>query len=256
VYTFAAFLAQPRGGELLREKWAINPAFNVGILTGRASELVAVDIDGPEGRALLLSILKGVIPPTWKFRTGGGGWRLLYRWPRQWPCKGRSFNTEGKPLTIKADGGMTLMPPSRHSSGGQYVWTEGYAPRERPLALTPGGLMELLAPFGPYPEDRKPPPSLSHGAGSGPGELLARARAWVSSFKPAVSGQNGHTQAFTLACALVHGWHLDKETAFALMRDLWNPRCEPPWPDAELRRKIDQAAQEGSYPDLRSGRSR
>ena len=42
-----------------------------------------------------------------------------------------------------------------------------------------------------------------------------------------------------MAIALVHGLHA--EPAYQLLRDVYNPKCSPPWNDAELRHKISSA---------------
>lgn len=40
----------------------------------------------------------------------------------------------------------------------------------------------------------------------------------------------------------MHGFGLDEQTALDLLRSEYNPRCEPPWSDAELLHKVSDAA--------------
>lgn len=78
--------------------------------------------------------------------------------------------------------------------------------------------------------------------------VLDRARKYLACIEPAISGQRGHDTTFRAACALVHGFDLPKTDALALLRDEYNPRCQPPWSEAELRHKVQSA---GELPGVR-----
>jgi len=67
-----------------------------------------------------------------------------------------------------------------------------------------------------------------------------RVRKYLAKCEPAVSGQHGHNTTFAAACALVHGFALDPETAYPFLAE-YNTRCEPPWTEHDLRRKLAQA---------------
>jgi putative DNA primase/helicase len=67
-----------------------------------------------------------------------------------------------------------------------------------------------------------------------------RARLYLAKVDPAVSGQGGHNQTFKTACKIGPGFDLDPEVAMELMRE-WSERCDPPWSDAELQHKVDDA---------------
>lgn len=62
-----------------------------------------------------------------------------------------------------------------------------------------------------------------------------------------VHGQRDHYQhaTYAAATALVHGFGLDLTAAFRLLWNEYNPRCQPPWSERELRHKVDDA---GSKP--------
>jgi RecA-family ATPase len=70
--------------------------------------------------------------------------------------------------------------------------------------------------------------------------LLERAALWLAKVPPAISGSGGHSQTYTAAVGLVHGFGLSDTDAFALLSD-WNRSCQPPWQDRELLHKIRQA---------------
>jgi hypothetical protein len=57
---------------------------------------------------------------------------------------------------------------------------------------------------------------------------------------PAVSGQHGHTATLAAARCLVWDWGLSESEALPYLK-VYNERCEPPWSEAELERKLKQA---------------
>ena len=67
-----------------------------------------------------------------------------------------------------------------------------------------------------------------------------RARRYLERCEPAVAGEKGHGKTFKVACKVV-AFDLPPEVAFRLLRDVYNPRCQPPWEDAELQHKVDDA---------------
>ena len=69
---------------------------------------------------------------------------------------------------------------------------------------------------------------------------IERARAWLASVPGAVSGQNGHSQTFTAATGLIHGFELSQSDALTLLQE-WNQKCSPKWSESELNHKIRQA---------------
>lgn len=73
-------------------------------------------------------------------------------------------------------------------------------------------------------------------------DIERRAAAYLDRMPPAISGSGGHGQAYAAATAMVHGFGIDPAVAFALLRDRYNSRCQPPWTDKELMHKIDDAA--------------
>lgn len=72
------------------------------------------------------------------------------------------------------------------------------------------------------------------------GSLIERARAYIRKEPPAISGQHGHDRAFHVACVLVKDFGLGLEDALAAIQE-WNATCQPPWSEAELRHKLEDA---------------
>jgi hypothetical protein len=73
-----------------------------------------------------------------------------------------------------------------------------------------------------------------------------RARRYVSRVPGAVSGQGGHQATWLVALALVRGFGLPAEVAYEILASDFNPRCEPPWSERELRHKVESAARDAT----------
>jgi hypothetical protein len=214
------------------------------------SGLVAFDVDGDTGEEELLRIFKGDIPQTLGFRSGRGGRRIFLRLPPGVAYPRPVLGVNRAKLDFLSVGSQTVMPPSAHASGALYEWVYGWHP-ERPLIVeaTP----ELLAAV----ERARGKRSLPGGGARGPAlaiddqaRQVVRARADILTWDVCVSGQGGDKTIFNKCCRLIHGYELSVETAFALMNEGWNQRCEPPWSDAELRHHLEGARDRGSHPRI------
>jgi hypothetical protein len=70
---------------------------------------------------------------------------------------------------------------------------------------------------------------------------IQRGKNYLAKMPPAVSGHGGHNATFAAACVLVRGFALSEEDAYDILVSDFNPRCEPPWAEWELRHKIRSA---------------
>lgn len=71
--------------------------------------------------------------------------------------------------------------------------------------------------------------------------IAERASKYLAKMEPSVSGQGGHNAAFKAACALVLGFDMTTDQAYNLLASEFNPRCQPPWSEKELRHKVESA---------------
>jgi hypothetical protein len=78
-------------------------------------------------------------------------------------------------------------------------------------------------------------------------DVMERARRYVETMDPAISGAHGHDATFEVAVAIVRGFAIDPDDGLDLMRE-YNKRCKPRWRDSDLRRKLDQAATRSRRP--------
>lgn len=49
--------------------------------------------------------------------------------------------------------------------------------------------------------------------------ITDRARRYIATCPPAISGSGGHAQTYTVAVALTHGFRLPREDALAILRE-------------------------------------
>lgn len=113
-----------------RRWWDHGPA-NLGIVTGKISGLVVLDIDGERGRH---SLQGRELPVTPVARTGAG-WHYYFTHPGR-----RVENAVGilPGVDLRGDGGYVVAPPSVHQSGQRYEWM--LDPWGTPLAPLPDWL--------------------------------------------------------------------------------------------------------------------
>lgn len=136
IKTGRAFAAATTDRAQLAEWWRRWPGANIGIATGQASGVVVVDIDGPEGAALLASIVAahGGLPPTLMSASGRAG-AGIHLW---FACAEPSPSNSGGKLDIRGDGGQVVVAPSMHASGRAYQWLNW----GHPLAPMPRWLLD------------------------------------------------------------------------------------------------------------------
>jgi hypothetical protein len=144
--------------EEVQQVWHKYPLGNVGIVLGQGSGVVRIDVDGATGPALLAQWSGGELPDTWEFLSPSGGHGWLYGWDKAVPCRTTAQKTKHathEELRLMGNGSQTIVPPSRHVSGGVYTWVPGHSPTECALAPAPDWLVARLreppqAPTAPW----------------------------------------------------------------------------------------------------------
>lgn len=217
--------------------WAENPAYNVGIATGRASGFFVLDVDPGSGGEESLAALEaehGPLPVTCEAITGGGGRHLLFTCP-DFPIT-NSAGRLGPGLDVRGEGGQIVVAPSR-SAKGPYRW-------RRLTAHVPasGWLLDLLRTraAAPAPIERPDLPPAD------PATLDA-ARAALARHGPATEGQGGDAHTFRACALLTHDFGLTDDEAWPLLA-AWNATCSPPWPEDDLRAKLRGGGKYGTAP--------
>ena len=107
----------------IKKLWGLWRDANIGIATGQASGIVAIDIDADKGGLESWEDLQDMYGrvDTLTSYTGGGGMHLLFNAP-----EGRVLrNSTGEisnGIDTRAEGGYIIAPPSLHVSGQRYQW--------------------------------------------------------------------------------------------------------------------------------------
>ncbi|MCS6780664.1 MAG: bifunctional DNA primase/polymerase [Geminicoccaceae bacterium] len=192
------------------ERW---PDANLGIVTGRVSGLVVVDVDPGKGGEASLAGLEacfGRLPPTLVVRTGGGGRHLYFRHPGgEVPCA-----VGIRPgLDLRGDGGYVVAPPSIHPSGRAYRFERAAGEPLAAPAPFPGWLAALLRTTG-----------ARHGHPIG---------WWRRLLREGLKEGERNTRLASLAGLLLHHG-LEPGVVEELLQG-WNlGRCRPPLPPEEV----------------------
>jgi hypothetical protein len=220
----------------IHEWWRQWPKANVGVCTGAKAGLFVVGPDGPEGLAALADLerIHGALPRTPTAKTGSDGEHFYFRWPHGGTIVNRR-NHLGLPIDVRGEGGYVVAPPSRNANG-PYEWK--VAPSECNVAEAPPWLLEWCRQGPPSPaQPFLPQPAPSTNGSS----LIDRAVAYLAKVPPAIAGQHGHGQTLEAARVVVWGFNLGREVGYEILAAHYNPRCQPPWSEKELRHKCDEA---------------
>lgn len=149
--------------------------------------------------------------------------------------RGRYFAVTGR---LFGDLPADPLPDQQEAIDALYAWV-----KERPSGVGEGAAREPVQPSVPPPAVESAPPSrglrlVDHGGKGASAE--ERAALYLDTIAPAISGQGGHNTTFR-AAMIGPGFDLTPEATFQLLRERYNPRCQPPWTERDLRRKVDEA---------------
>jgi hypothetical protein len=243
-------------------EWARSwPAVNIGVATGQASGMIAIDIDPRHGGDKSLQDLidiHGALPATWTVETGGDGLQYYFRLPSV-----RIANaTKVRPgIDVRGEGGYVVAPPSVHKSGKSYAWKKGCAPGECELAPLPAWLLELIAPpiarpAIPVAASRTSVPSegtASLSVGDDSLVLLAHAEKYLAAIPFPDPGERNDATfriAGHLAAFKVRGSNVGlSQELLEEMLVRWNLQAPSPLPDDEVRRTVKSALESGTPRD-------
>ncbi len=100
------------------EIWSTWPQAGIGLVTGKISQVVAVDVDTED--KFILRALADVMPPSPVRKRGRKGFTSFYRY-----CGEASLSwdiNKERVLDLLSDGRQTVMPGTPHPAGGTYVY--------------------------------------------------------------------------------------------------------------------------------------
>jgi hypothetical protein len=192
----------------IRLHWEGKPFLNIGVATGAASGVWALDIDGEPGAASLMDLehRHGELPETSVFRTPRGGRQYLFTLPAGVAITSSVAIMPG--VDVRGDGGYSVFPPSVRPEG-PYAWIS-----TAPIADPPAWLVERVTKARPA------------SAAGGPVDLeeLTVQAVTFREHPGAGEGQRNREAARLAGCELARG-----ATSASILTDAiaWAGRCRP-----------------------------
>jgi hypothetical protein len=268
---------EPRDAQWLRSIFQKYPGAGVGICfgpnRGPAEEWLAdLEGDGDLAAGSLATLLDGEVLTTmgWLSNRGGecghnvftvDGERLLAALAAAGATEGKGPaagvfklpelpDLEFRVGGFKEDGTakqcQSVVPPTPGTSGVPRTWKNPPSVGVLPLPECAYRFLEGI------PETGRPTNghAVSNGSTNGhtshdPFESAVtgienRAARYLERIDPAIEGSGGSQPTFRAACVMAR-FGLSKDVALRLLMTHYNPRCEPPWSEAEMRHKVDDA---------------
>lgn len=125
--------------------WSKFRTANLGVVTGKQSGVVVIDIDPRHGGNDSLDDLlvkMGKFPDTATVITGSGGLHIYFKHPGG--VVKNSAGALGVGIDVRGDGGFVVGPGSLHECGGFYEWEASSEPSETGFADMPNWLQKLI----------------------------------------------------------------------------------------------------------------
>jgi hypothetical protein len=164
-----AFQQRLPSEEEVRHWFELWPQAGLALVLGPVSGVFAIDVDGPEAHQALLDRLGGepVAPKSLSGSRKPYRYHLLFACPNL-PTKAKATPWHPK-LEFRGQGGVIILPPSRHQSGHRYAWAPSQSPDALALPEVPPAVLQALAPR-PKPGAPMPPvdPSAAGGLSGSP----------------------------------------------------------------------------------------
>jgi hypothetical protein len=114
--------------------------------------------------------------------------------------------------------------------------------------LTSGGPRYDVGDFLALVPPDDPSDSAFKGRASDGITVIECARRYVATMPPAISGQGGHRATFAVAQVVYRGFSLSEAAGRPIMEE-YNQRCQPPWSEKDLDRKIREAIEKSRLPE-------
>jgi hypothetical protein len=122
------------------------PDAGLALILGPISNLLVIDVDGPEAHAALLEHL-GQEPLAPKALSGSRKPHRYHLYFRHPDLRTRAKKTPWhKKLEFRGKGGIVIAPPSMHKSGHRYEWAPGQSPADLPFPDVPPQVLAALQP--------------------------------------------------------------------------------------------------------------
>ncbi|MFI5228501.1 MAG: bifunctional DNA primase/polymerase [Gemmatimonadales bacterium] len=240
--------------------WDAHPDANIGFCPGLAG-LIAFDLDSAHAAAKAKEI--GLLDvETWRAETARGC-HLYFRLPKGTPEIGNVSKWAKDGIDVRAHGGYTLLPPSRHRQNVVYRWIAGDFDSLTPL---PARVLELLTTTGgAVPSATTTAPGIPSARGETVRALIEqgkrqglsndfivdsidrRVHRYLAAAGNREEGQGRNNVAYQISAWLLFDFAADPSVAWGYVVE-WNERNAPPLSESELRRAFESAQKTGKRP--------
>ena len=206
--------------------WRDNPSYNIGIITGKISNLLVVDYDrykeGFDEDKILEYIPDSIVTPS--ATTPRGGEHQYFTFPTDLTIAADILPG----LDFRGEGGYIVAPPSVNGNGKRYEWL--LSPFDTPVAPPPLSFINLLKQYNKSFILAKNVPSKNN--------MLNNVNLVKSCYLFSTEGRRDQ-DIFHVATMLQKGGATDEEMRIIL--NILAEHCQPPYPASEVEIKIDSA---------------
>ncbi len=208
------------------------PDANWGINAGKSGLMILDHDQYKPGAAEAFEALdfEHGIPKTFQVATPSGGTHYYFK-----GSGGNSVEKLGKGIDTRGHGGYVVLPLSR-IDGKPYTVVDSRLPVDAP---------EWMARLVGKPAEPKPAVEVDTTLTlDTPAAVMEATHYLQTQAPPAIEGEGGDMKTLHTAM-LCKDLGVTQDTAFALMAQYYNPRCEPEWELDELQRKVANAYRYG-----------
>jgi hypothetical protein len=191
-----------RANRELLEYWFLDNDYHIGIVTGKISGIVVVDLDSEEGKKRFFSLDLKASPTV----LTGKGLHIYFKHPMNREIGNFQRRPDLEGIDLRGDGGYVVAPPSLHPNGTKYRWKKGFSPIDLAVADFP------LDKF--FSNNYNPIKPLYQGVSKG-----------------------GRNNSLARMCGSWFRDGLDYEEVLE-MALIWNTRNDPPLSDKELENTV------------------
>jgi hypothetical protein len=207
--------------------WTNDPRANIGLAIQPG--FLAIDADlykpGKEAALALYEKNHGELPETLEFRSARGGVHLIYATDRN---LGNSVGTLPAFGDVRGSGGLIIGPGS-FFEGLRYTVDNLATIADLPADVS----NRLREPKHRAPEERRELPQFVN---LDDPTNIERFVTWLQrEARPSIEGQGGNNMLAATGAA-GSSYALSWEMTLECLQEHFNPRCEPPWDDADLEK--------------------
>lgn len=211
----------------IRSWWRENPNYNIGIITGKLSNLFVVDIDTEDGfKNMEPYIPDSIVTPT--VSTPRGGQHLFFKYPN-----GQNITIGAGKIAgtdFRGEGGYVVGAPSANGNGKPYVWLISPFDKNVEIADLPDALLRAYTTTI-YNNINN---SLYEGVNNSKGSVLNSVNFNLT------KGYRDQT-LFHIAHCLIKGGATKEDTTNVL--NILADKCKPKFPQNEILTKINSVIQ-------------